>query len=148
MQTFLPYSDFVKSAQSLDPLRLGKQRVETLQIMKALCGGKGWINHPATRMWTGYEAALNRYQEAVCDEWMARGFKDTCLDKTAAIFHQAFGWEVEMELPPWLGYKPFHDAHQSNLVRKYEEYYRPQFPDIPADLEYIWPVSPSLERTN
>lgn len=38
MQTFLPYADFKKSAQVLDGMRLGKQRVETLQIMQALLG--------------------------------------------------------------------------------------------------------------
>ena len=36
MQTFLPFPDFVASARSLDRLRLGKQRVETLQILNAL----------------------------------------------------------------------------------------------------------------
>ena len=36
MQTFLPYPDFAESAKVLDNKRLGKQRVECLQIMKAL----------------------------------------------------------------------------------------------------------------
>lgn len=36
MQTFLPYPDFDKSAQSLDMMRLGKQRVETFQILQKL----------------------------------------------------------------------------------------------------------------
>ncbi|HMC68015.1 MAG TPA: pyrimidine dimer DNA glycosylase/endonuclease V, partial [Mycobacteriales bacterium] len=36
MQTFLPYSRFDASAAVLDDLRLGKQRVETLQILRAL----------------------------------------------------------------------------------------------------------------
>ncbi len=36
MQTFLPYPDFARSAAVLDPARLGKQRVETLQILRAL----------------------------------------------------------------------------------------------------------------
>ena len=34
MQTFLPYPDFVKSAQCLDYRRLGKQRVEAKQILE------------------------------------------------------------------------------------------------------------------
>lgn len=38
MQTFLPYPDFEDSAHALDQLRLGKQRVENLQIMQALLG--------------------------------------------------------------------------------------------------------------
>jgi len=35
VNTFLPYADFVEVAQSLDDRRLGKQRVEAFQILKA-----------------------------------------------------------------------------------------------------------------
>ncbi|GAA3827626.1 pyrimidine dimer DNA glycosylase/endonuclease V [Nocardioides panacisoli] len=43
MQTFLPYADFARSARSLDPKRLGKQRVEALQVVRALTtAGYGW----------------------------------------------------------------------------------------------------------
>ncbi len=38
MQTFLPYSDFRKSLESLDNKRLGKQRVEAYQIISAITG--------------------------------------------------------------------------------------------------------------
>lgn len=38
MQTFLPYPNFVASARVLDNKRLGKQRVENLQIMQVLLG--------------------------------------------------------------------------------------------------------------
>ena len=38
MQTFLPYSNYPASARVLDNKRLGKQRVEVLQILKALAG--------------------------------------------------------------------------------------------------------------
>lgn len=34
MQTFLPYPEFIKSAQCLDNKRLGKQRVEAKQILE------------------------------------------------------------------------------------------------------------------
>lgn len=40
MQTFLPYENFEESAYALDTRRLGKQRVETYQIMQALFGVK------------------------------------------------------------------------------------------------------------
>ena len=36
MQTFLPYPDFAASAAALDDRRLGKQRVEALQVLRAL----------------------------------------------------------------------------------------------------------------
>lgn len=82
MQTFLPYEDFAATALVLDRQRLGKQRVETMQILTALLTGRGWVNHPATLMWAGYEVALLDYQLAVCDEWTAvRGYRDSCADK-------------------------------------------------------------------
>ena len=56
MQTFLPYDDFVLSLDCLDYRRLGKQRVEAMQLLNAMKREKGgWINHPATKMWRGYE---------------------------------------------------------------------------------------------
>lgn len=38
MQTFLPYASYTKSAKALDNKRLGKQRVETLQVLQVLLG--------------------------------------------------------------------------------------------------------------
>lgn len=40
MQTFLPYSDFKKTAKCLDYKRLGKQRVEAWQIYETLLKGE------------------------------------------------------------------------------------------------------------
>ena len=77
MQTFLPYPDDRLSAAVLDDKRLGKQRVETLQILRALTWSTyGWRNHPAVRMWRGFVPALVAYGAAVCDEWVARGRAD------------------------------------------------------------------------
>jgi len=91
MQTFVSEDTFYASVRVLDRQRLGKQRVETLQIMKALAGlSKGWINHPATRMWRGYERALLDYQNATCNEWLRRGYKDTCFTKTVRVFAEHF----------------------------------------------------------
>ena len=36
MQTFLPYKSFKKSAETLDYQRLGKQRVEAMQIINVI----------------------------------------------------------------------------------------------------------------
>jgi hypothetical protein len=76
MQTFLPSPSFEMSALALDKARLGKQRVEAYQILRALEGkSKGWTNHPATKMWRGYERALRQYLRIMIFEWMARGYK-------------------------------------------------------------------------
>ena len=137
MQTFLPYADFKRSAQVLDYKRLGKQRVETWQVLRALRGEtRGWRNHPASRMWNGYEKALIEYGLVMCDEWKRRGYKDTMTDRFLEEFGKIDGAVV---MPPWIGDEQFHRSHQSNLLRKDEMFYRQFFPEVPADLPYIWP---------
>lgn len=142
MQTFMPFESYSLTAAVLDDKRLGKQRVETLQIMSALCTNRGWIHHPATNMWRGYEFSLLYYQNAICREWhLDRGFEDTCLRKTAEIFwntHTIDESDVAIK-PWWVGEKKVHLSHQSNLVRKDRHYYSKIFPDVPDDLEYVWP---------
>lgn len=140
MQTFLPYADFEKTAASLDMKRLGKQRVETMQIVKSILTPeqRGWQNHPAVNMWRGYLGALLDYQAAICYEWVAnRGYKDTCLEKTEVLLQ---GQDVTNDYPDWLGDSKIHTSHQSNLVRKDPIFYRAVFPNVPNDLEYVWPV--------
>ena len=71
MQTFLPYESFKQSARVLDWRRLGKQRVEGMQIINAIEGKprqdgkpyKGWLNHPATVMWRPYLNDLKLYNK-------------------------------------------------------------------------------------
>ncbi len=61
MQTFLPYQGFDDSARVLDVRRLAKQRVETIQVLRALTmPGYGRRHHPVAAMWAGYEEALVR----------------------------------------------------------------------------------------
>lgn len=140
MQTFLPYPSFEQSAAVLDQKRLGKQRVENLQIMAALITNQGWTNHPATRMWLGYEYALLRYQYAICFEWhVVRGFQDTCLEKTYRLFWSAPYLREDACDPYWLGDPEFHRSHKSNLLRKDFEHYGKEGWDVPDDLEYVWP---------
>ena len=77
MQTFLPYADPRASAACLDDRRLGKQRVETFQVLRAITWPTyGWKHHPVTRMWRGFLPALVAYGLACVDEWAARGHAD------------------------------------------------------------------------
>jgi hypothetical protein len=136
MQTFLPYPDFAESAKVLDYRRLGKQRVEVLQLLKALIEGGAWSNHPAANMWKYRENSLVSYGIAICDEWAFRGYKDTCLNKIITFWDEY----AEMSLPDWVGNPDFHAAHRSNLLRKDPVHYG-QFGWTEAnDLPYIWPV--------
>lgn len=149
MQTFLPYPEFEASARALDAKRLGKQRVETLQVVRALTRpGYGWANHPAVLMWKGFEEALGRYGLTCCEVWVERGFGDSCAASITADLGAAgltgFRNQHELEqagaLPPWLGDEEFHRSHRSALIRKDPDHYGPLFPGTPDDLPYVWPV--------
>lgn len=136
MQTFLPVPDFAACAAALDRQRLGAQRREALQILHALDPahpGKGWRNHPATRMWAGYEGALARYGLAMVAEWVGRGYQDT-----RGPLLQEYAVRHPMILPPWIGNEALHAAHRSLLLRKNPKHYRPLFPDTPDDLPFLW----------
>lgn len=135
MQTFLPYANFADSAKCLDRQRLGKQRVECLQLLKAINFGGAWVNHPATKMWLGYSPLLAEYGIRICEEWIKRGYKDTCLAKI-----MEFSINDRPSIPNWIGNEEFHISHQSNLVRKKPEHYRQFFPTVPDNIPYIWPI--------
>ena len=153
MQTFLPCPDFEETARALDDRRLGKQRVEALQILRALTRPVyGWKHHPAVLMWQGYEEALGAYAVAVCREWCRRGFADTCERKILDDMAEA-GVRVPPRsqaelaragaLPPWLGDEAVHRSHRSALVRKEPAWYGSRFADDPPDLPYTWAVRSS-----
>ena len=161
MQTFLPYKSFRKSAGCLDYRRLGKQRVEAMQILRTLEQGPEvkfcsdpetgekiilwgnnmetfptmktpWYNHPAVKMWRGYEKALHWYKDFMILEWIGRGYKTTMqLTTTKHIKEPVY--------PPWLTDK-FCQSHRSNLLRKNPTYYKQFNWNIPDNLPYIWPI--------
>jgi hypothetical protein len=133
MQTFLPYPNLKKSLKTLDSRRLGKQRVEAFQILNILLertNGSGWKNHPAVKMWAGYENALKLYLNKSIKLWVSKGYKNNM--KFEVI-------EGKIRFPPWFGNTEFHAAHRSNLLRKNVEFYSQYGWNEPNDLEYIWP---------
>ncbi|GAA4034163.1 hypothetical protein GCM10022247_69060 [Allokutzneria multivorans] len=144
MQTFLPYADFAASAQVLDDRRLGKQRVENVQVLRALVWPEyGWKHHPAVTMWRGFTRALVAYGVQVCREWTARGHSDSTahslLEFTGGVVPDQGELIDAGAVPPWLGDEAVHLSHRSALVRKDPEHYRRFFPDVPDDLPYTWP---------
>lgn len=135
MQTFLPYPSFARSAAILDRQRLGKQRVEGLQLLKGQ-----WKHHPAGIMWRGHYGALADYVSTICREWIRRGYEDTCLEQVSKLRRKNLSWNSL--LPDWMGDVEFHRAHRSNLLRKDPLCYGPIFEvGLPNDLPYIWPGS-------
>ena len=149
VQTFLPYADFEASARALDARRLGKQRVEAIQVLRGLTvPGYGWRHHPAVKMWRGHLEALGRYGLTCTEVWVEKGHGDTCATTIAADLATAGITVVRTQpelataraLPRWLGDEAFHRSHRSALVRKDPDHYRPLFPDVPDDLPYVWPT--------
>jgi len=153
MQTFLPLPDFRLSAEVLDNRRLGKQRVEVLQILNSLDPSyvyRGWVNHPAVRMWCHHEHALALYGLIVCERWLELGFMDTCYEKILSrtglimdrnILQEKYDLREKGFLPKWFGDPLFHASHRSNLLRKDPSWYGQFGWREPPDLPYFWPVS-------
>lgn len=145
MQTFLPDPDFGRSALLLDDRRLGKQRVETLQVLRALTlADYGWQRHPAVRMWRGAVPGLVAYGLACVDAWVGRGYADSTralitefAPDVASLSQRELG--DRGLLPDWLGDEALHGSHRSALLRKDFERYHRLFPDDDPDLPYVWP---------
>ena len=129
MQTFLPYPDFKKSLQTLDYRRLGKQRVEAYQIIRAIKYGGGYRNHPAVKMWRGHINALKLYYNLSLDEWIGRGYRNNMLEMPI---------RGKIAYPEWFGRNCFHAAHRSNLLRKDLVYYGKFGWKESSDLPYLW----------
>jgi hypothetical protein len=145
MQTFLPVADFAETARLLDSPRLGKQRVETLQVLRALeLPDYGWANHPVVTMWRGRTAGLVVYGLAMVRAWRERGFADSTEALIAEFAPDAAGLSQGEAaaaglLPSWVGDEELHLSHRSNLLAKDREFYRPRFPGDADDLPYVWP---------
>ncbi len=137
MQTFLPYANFIVSLKSLDQKRLGKQRVEAMQLIKAIEGAprldgkayRGWVHHPATIMWKKYPEALKLYYNFAVIIWQNLGFQNSL---------PLFELSEVIDAPDWLDFEPFHSSHRSNLLKKdFNFYSRYNWPDDPTNL-YLW----------
>nr|MDO8084369.1 pyrimidine dimer DNA glycosylase/endonuclease V [Candidatus Sigynarchaeum springense]MDO8118573.1 pyrimidine dimer DNA glycosylase/endonuclease V [Candidatus Sigynarchaeota archaeon] len=138
MPTFITGFDMEESARHLDSKRLGKQRVEALQILRAnLSLSKGWKNHPVTKTWKGYEPFLLKvYLKAIMGEWERRGYKNVkCVIMRDEIAGMIGG--AEPVRPEWLTER-FILSHKSNLVRKKPEHYSALFPGLPDGIPYSW----------
>lgn len=149
MQTFLPDPSFAKSARILDNRRLGKQRVECKQILRALgveIGGpaprsEAWVHHPAVLMWRGYSHSLCKYAICMCNEWVRRGFEDSlCGQFVDTLRELRGGWRLFRPNPTWLGMPELHASHRSNLLRKDPAHYGQFGWSEQPDLPYHWPV--------
>lgn len=129
MQTFLPYSNIQRTVEVLDYRRLGKQRVESWQILKCLKQENRWKSHPAVKMWKGYENYLILYMNSCIIEWIKRGYNNNM---------QIMPVE-NVIVPPWFD-GPIHSSHRSALLYKNAEWYGQFGWTEEPKMEYYWPT--------
>lgn len=127
----------------LDYRRLGKQRVECKQIYQALIlPSAGWKNHPAVKMWKGYELSLLDYAIEIYNEWISRGYKDSLHGYfvTARAVAMEESEEKHYPLKPhWFGWTSFHSSHRAALLKKdFLHYSQFKWKEVPQ-ISYIWP---------
>lgn len=155
MQTFLTFPDsFKRTASTLDNKRLGKQRVEAKQILLtnqkyqayqeqytplSVPSNLAWRNHPAVKMWRGYDGMLALYGRAICVEWKARGFQDSLLP-----FFESILISRPLDYPHWLSTPAIIEkvvaSHRASLLSKDFAHYSQYWPDIPPKYGYYWPT--------
>ena len=163
MQTFLTHASFAQSAKVLDDARCGKQRVEAIQIYDALVLGptsspnpsavSARLQHPAVRMWKGYEDLLGLYHNFVVAEWESRGFENNMLlvDVPEAVSRDYVLWLNDFIprpacVPHWLGDRRIHNSYRAALMKKTMQrmcYYCGE----PAPAHYArygWHVKPAI----
>lgn len=174
MQTFLTQSKELPNinawgllaeriALTLDNKRLHKQALEAWQILMCLLEldpegnerkPKGWVNHPAVKMWKGHEYALYLYIQAMVEEWINRGYKTSIGNKAKMTVARAVALNKMSltinanTLPPWMldinEFQLIVRTHRIALLNKnYEHYHQFPWPENsgvrPTSYEYHWP---------
>lgn len=161
MQTFLPSSNFIFAAKSLDSKRLNKQILEGYQILNVLSGQSptgAWRNHPAVLMWKDHELSLLTYIKAMIAEAKRRGIKtDKNEDNIDTLFSKV-GTLWGAGLPDWffdeVKVKRVTTTHRANLFLKdpmyYAEYqYAVDSPfNVPCcdGCKYFWVTHPKKKK--
>ena len=162
MQTFLPINtvDYSEVAKVLDNKRLNKQASEAWQILMVLTKldpqgnhrePKGWVNHPAVKMWRGHEYNLGAYALAMVEEWKERNFSSTIDEKVKATLKAALSKQVVTSLsvnyPSWMsldGDRVASTHRKALLVKDYDWYSQFGWEEDPGykpiEYEYYWPV--------
>jgi hypothetical protein len=155
MQTFVPFNNFEDSAAVLDNKRLNKQLLEGRQIYKILASNQikgAWVNHPAVKMWRGYDNALFDYLRVIKDECLYRNIQteknwNALTEMHERNWHRGDG----IVMPPWWGENKVHQSHRNNLYRKdpehYAEFVNDEFIACCDKCNYWWPTHKLLTET-
>jgi len=99
-----------------------------------------WLNHPAVKMWRGYECSLARYGMAMCAEWLRRGFEENLFDFFSDKADKLWPGQGEPNKPAWLN-EAFCSNHRARLLDKNPEFYGKFGWTEEPTKTYFWPVS-------
>lgn len=147
MQSFITSSCLLTCSKNLDNKRLGKQRLEGVQMLNAMNNphNRGWKNHPCTEMWRPYQESLKFYINCIIEEWIFRGFKNT----------MQFFPQYSEQMPDWFHWQSLQRSHKASLLRKNPHFYKNIFIKNIDDYEklvpylwtgYLWPTHLSPEQ--
>lgn len=131
----MPLPSITESVRCLDWRRLGKQRLEALQIFRIVADitpDSRWRHHPAVKMWMGYTGAIAFYMDSCIEEWIKRGYKNTMFIQPLDVYRLTY--------PSWIKDSRVNASHRSNLLRKDFNYYSQFGWTDPIDLPYYWPT--------
>ena len=110
-------------------------RFYLLTILLNRTTSKAWHNHPAVKMWKGYENALKHYYNIMVEEWIKRGYKNNMLQLEI---------KGDIVMPSWLGRADIHERYREKLLSKnfkwYSQFGWKEVCKVPNNDPYIWPV--------
>jgi hypothetical protein len=146
MQTWITDYDFYKSASNLDTKRLGSQIYEGIHILASLLDVNDKLvnpkrnvkNHPAAKLWIGYEKELLFYIHEHLWFWFGKNYSSIINYENYKILLHVLGWCSAKTLN-WITDNLI-QTHRSALIQKNPDHYRRIWPDCPTNLKmhYGW----------
>lgn len=98
-----------------------------------------WYNHPAVKMWRGYEVSLIQYSQEILLVCNLRKINTAKLTETLAKQYNQIPYSGGIS-PWWLGNDKLHKSHRANLLRKHYDHYK-HFFNEDLIIPYWWPTA-------
>jgi hypothetical protein len=145
--TWMTHPSFGKTARDLPNEILKQQMMQvciTFDILTGLDDKSEYTDHPAVKMWHGYEFALGIYGMMLGMEFtFNRGYAEATefwyLSKAIREIKRTEEGFV-YDPPPWMFDTDILLSHRSNLARRHPVAFRSKWKNCPKDWPYLWPV--------
>lgn len=152
LNTWLPYDNYAESADILTDRHIFMQLQDCTKLLYWLTEmplnrrtpSKAQLEHPCVIQWRGYVPSLYDYTLEIM---MVAYERSSLTNKQEQISEMAENINIldglvsnmKEETPSWLGNEDYHLSHKSNLIRLSRSAYESIWPDVPDNLELIWP---------